>query len=318
LTACILTGQRFCELNQNEIVKQINRDNLTTKGREVSTTAMSFLRGLLVIEPDDRITAKEARRHRWLTRPRTEAAQIEETYKNILHHWKPRAENIKVLEAFPRPSAPRNKPKIRQRIPDTTTPYLSLQHRLSERRQRPRQESLVNILNKAGLESGNWFVNSSETRSRFFPQKKDTHSHTVNGADMFGSIRNSQKWITNTIQPVLTHQQPPDLQEDQDEAPNSQDVCDCAVEDESDEEIAKISKQRDIQTDLDPADEQATPTESEATKRKRSRLESWNTEDKRLYSRLSKAHPPFASAKVLRESFRNKTEETPLVQEVDI
>jgi hypothetical protein len=299
-------------------VEQINRDTLTTKGMEVSTTAMSFLRGLLVIEPDDRITAKEARRHRWLTRPRTEAAQIEETYKNIVHHWKPRAENIQVLEVFPLPSPPRSKPKIRQRIPDTSTPYLGLQHRLNERRLRPRQESLVNILNKAGLESGNWFVNSSETRSRFFRPETDGPSHTVSGADMFGSIRNSQKWIENTCEPDKTYQQQPELREDRIGTSNSEDVNDCDIKHGSDKE-SMVPEQRDSQAGVVAVHEQEVPMESEVIKRKRSRSESWYIEDKRLHSTLSKAHPPFASAKVLREPLsRNRIVEIHPVQEFNI
>ncbi|EPE27993.1 Protein kinase-like (PK-like) [Glarea lozoyensis ATCC 20868] len=301
LAACLLTGHRFCELSQNEIVREINRDTLKTKGNEISTTAMNFLRRLLVIEPDDRMTAAEARHHIWLTRPRTEAAQIEDTYRNIIRHWKPRADNIHVVEDIPSRSPPRHSSKIRQKIPDTSAPYLGLQHRLSEKKHRPRRESLIEILNQAGMESGNWFVDSNETRSRFFTEKK-VRDQCVSGADMFGSMKISQKEIKYALEDEKSVAPCTGIGDESSRRAPLEDVNDCAIEYDSETETGDYSITRSDRAEAEPQNPKVVEKEDLSKKRTRS----WDSEDKRLYSTISKKHPPFASAKVLRESLTQK------------
>jgi serine/threonine protein kinase len=297
LAACLLTGHRFCELSQEEIVRNINRDILETKGNEISTTAMNFLHRLLVIEPDDRMTATEARHHIWLTRPRTEAAQIEETYRNIIRHWKPRADNTQVVEDIPSRSPPRRSPKLRQKIPDTNAPYLGLQHRLYERKHRPRRESLIETLNQAGMESGNWFVDSNETKSRFFTEKKD-HDLCVSGADMFESLKRSRKEIQYPLENGGNFAQCTGVRDELPKIGPVENVNCSAIEYDSDTETGEypIARSNRAETEL----KEPSVVEKEDVSKKR--IRSWDSEDKRLYSTISKMHTPFASARILRES----------------
>lgn len=68
----------------------------------MSPRALRFIRKLLVLQPEKRMTAAEAVGHSWYTKPASEAEALESGLQRINRFWKPRqSSSDKVLEVSP-------------------------------------------------------------------------------------------------------------------------------------------------------------------------------------------------------------------------
>ena len=99
LTASLLTGdlmiprEELSQLSQVEIANRFLRvDDSYTRRQwtEMPPRALRFLRRLLVVNPDERMTAAEAINHSWYTKPASEAEALADGIKRINRFWKQR------------------------------------------------------------------------------------------------------------------------------------------------------------------------------------------------------------------------------------
>jgi serine/threonine protein kinase len=99
LTASLLTGdlmiprEDLSSLSQVEIADRFLRvdDSFTRRQwTEMPPRALRFLRRLLVVDPEDRMTAAEAVHHSWYTKPASEAEALVDGIKRINRFWKQR------------------------------------------------------------------------------------------------------------------------------------------------------------------------------------------------------------------------------------
>ncbi|CAG8984035.1 hypothetical protein HYALB_00002976 [Hymenoscyphus albidus] len=192
LTACILTGfqEELSDLSQVEINAKIDSDFTEGEEIELTVTAKRFLREILILAPEERLSATEARNHAWFRKPRAEAAKMEERYHKIIRFWKER-NDPKVLERLPEPEpepesepepepqvAARNGLKSRRKFPDASAnQYFGLERHLQTQEAPGGRLALLEKINS----SGTYFLPHEETQSKFFAKEK-----RVSGKDIFG------------------------------------------------------------------------------------------------------------------------------------
>lgn len=185
--------------------------------------ALQFIRRLLILQPEERMTAAEAVDHSWYTKPASEAQALESGLQRINRFWQRRQlSSHEVLEVIPlrfhvspkipdtvcksfltasllkglpgvvlstpvAPDAPGS--KFRRKLPDTTnSPYFGLDRHLNQKFVSGRKR-LLDDLN----ESGSPFVTSPGAQSRKPVAKYKTPRNrglsrvtSVEGRDMFG------------------------------------------------------------------------------------------------------------------------------------
>jgi serine/threonine protein kinase len=99
LAASLLTGdlmiprEELAILSQVEIADRligIEDDWARRQWKDMPPRALNFVRKLLKIDSEQRMTAAEAVEHSWFTRPASEAAALAEGIKRINRFWKRR------------------------------------------------------------------------------------------------------------------------------------------------------------------------------------------------------------------------------------
>jgi serine/threonine protein kinase len=177
LTACLLTGQplfprgQVTQVSQVEVAARIlGTDDSQVKERwqQLSPRAEKFLCRLLVVKPEDRLTADQALNHSWYTKPPTEAALLEQGYQRIIRFWRKRQSDDTVIENLPKEtSVPQTSqfdqpaPKLRRgKLPDTTmSPYFGLDRHLNPfQKASSKRKAMIDDLKESGLH----FINSKE------------------------------------------------------------------------------------------------------------------------------------------------------------
>lgn len=201
LTACMLTGHsviprdEMSQLSQQEIAERfLGLDAHTRhKWQDLTPRALRFLRRLLSIKPEQRMTASQALEHSWFKEPLTEATLLETKYWQVIQFWTPRSNGDQVIEHLPSriklvPAEQPVKagPKFHHNIPDTSnSPYFSLDRHLRETV--PSQKMM--ILEKAN-QSKSLFVEADEPsekkKRRLHPLQHSMSIEDVPATNMFG------------------------------------------------------------------------------------------------------------------------------------
>lgn len=112
VATCLLTGAYEFLTEQkrvdaepgptSEVLLRNLEDIAYAKGRwtNIEGHARDFISKLLCMNAEKRMTADQAINHRWFTRPKAVAAEIEQLYERANKHWKPRQET-KLVEEIP-------------------------------------------------------------------------------------------------------------------------------------------------------------------------------------------------------------------------
>jgi serine/threonine protein kinase len=177
LTACLLTGQplfprgQVTQVSQVEVAARIlgtDDSQVEEKWQQLSPRAEKFLRRLLVVKPEDRLTADQALNHSWYTKPPTEAALLEQGYQRIIRFWRNRQSDNAVIENLPEKTFvsqtsqfDQPTPKLRRgKLPDTTmSPYFGLDRHLNPfQKASSKRKAVIDDLKESGLH----FVNPKE------------------------------------------------------------------------------------------------------------------------------------------------------------
>lgn len=300
LTACILTGnsliphRELSQLSQVDIASRfLEIDDSRTRDQWISMgpRAQRFLRRLLTTDPANRMTVTEALNHSWFKKPHSEGILLEERYHKIIRFWKERNSDDQVIEYLPSwnqtPETEQEKgPKFRRKFPDATfSPYFNLDRHLTQKRPPTRGEVLASL-----LESGSSFVPSKDIRhkpaARLATRKHRDMDVYVDAKDMF---RTSQEM--EVLNPI-----------DDDEM--------MLVPTESMPRLEDLNLQSSAKCTEVPYSQAETKNDDEDQGRmiKRARKESWDPEDRRIHEAASLVVPPYASARVFRDTIRKRKE----------
>ncbi|KAF4628498.1 hypothetical protein G7Y89_g9659 [Cudoniella acicularis] len=302
LTACLLTGNsmiprdELSQLSQVQIANRFlaindtcQRDRWTT----LSEGAQRFLRDLFVMDPAKRMTASDALEHPWYKKPTSEAVLLEDRYHKIIRFWKKRNEDEQVIENLPGRILPqadaRVGPKLRRKLPDVSqSPYFSLDRHLYQRPQ-PTRRTILETLHESGshfLPSEGVNIDLGHTVAR---KERDVRVISVSAKDLFG--------MSQQMDPVT--QSEPIIQ-------SKGDLCEVLVDLTRDASTSGIelsaASSRDVFENSSAEESHAKSQEHGDRKRKRSRKESWDPEDRRIHSNVSKALPPYTSAKIFKDA----------------
>jgi serine/threonine protein kinase len=207
LTAALLTGslmvprEELSQLSQVQIVERFFGTDSDSRAQwqNVPPRASAFLRGLLVVDPDKRLTATQALNHSWFKKPLSEAALLEERYERVIRFWRKRDDD-EVIENLPskvtasqEDQIVKSGPKFRRKIPDTTlSPYFGLDRHLLPKIPSKRK-TILDTLN----ESGSPFLVPEQHRNNYriantaARRLSAVRVLTVEGSDLFGSARPS-------------------------------------------------------------------------------------------------------------------------------
>jgi serine/threonine protein kinase len=204
LTACLFTGNiiiprdELAGLSQAEIATQfLDADDrhVRAQWQQIPPRALRFIRRLLIVDPDERMTINEALDHSWYSKPPREAKALKEALERINRFWKPREKDNTVIEALPPvsiniPSIPeRQVVKLRKRVPDASlSPYFGLDRHLLQRMPSTRKRILEDL-----NESGSQFINATNlkmgTAENCIEKRGDRSADkvmSVDGGDLFG------------------------------------------------------------------------------------------------------------------------------------
>ncbi|RDL35008.1 uncharacterized protein BP5553_06939 [Venustampulla echinocandica] len=202
LTACLLTGQSLIpreDLSQLTQVDIADRflgisDSYTREDwSDLSSTAQLYLRRLLVLDPEKRMTAKEALQHPWFRTPSSEASLLQERYHRIIRFWNKSANEGDVIENLPSytdttQAEDRSQPKFRRKFHDaSSSPYFGLDRHLHKRTS-PKRQAILEMLH----ESGSHFISSQHAHKARVPNAEGLNMPaanivTVDASDLFGT-----------------------------------------------------------------------------------------------------------------------------------
>lgn len=205
MTACLLTGdtmiprKELSQLSQVEIAARFLeiKDSYTRHHwSNMPPRALKFIRRLLVVDPEERMTAAEALNHSWYTKPVTEAEALADGLKRINRFWKPREIfSDEVLEGLPRivltaaTSADTSITKLRRKIPDTSmSPYFGLDRHLNQKMPSTKKRLLAD-LNESGTQFVTFQSPSKQIATANPGAQRDKGSSrviSVEGRDLFG------------------------------------------------------------------------------------------------------------------------------------
>lgn len=306
LTTTLLTGSSVVprvELSQLSQVQLLDRlfGTPSAQWQNVAPRALRFLRGLLILNPDMRLTATEALNHSWFKKPLSEATLLEDRYERVIRFWRKR-DDEQVIETLPSKVTVNQEdqmvklaPKFRRKIPDATlSPYFGLDRHLLPRNPSKRK-TILETLN----ESGSPFLPEQHR-----PKAVIAHSTarmrdavgvlTVQASDLFGST----PLFPTTSQPEAGLDEmsfvPASALIRHSERPHASDMSDPAKA----VPWPAASTRYEFGTS-------AVGTE----KRKRLRRESEDPEERRIQDGVAKALPRYSTAKALKEAVDKKKEE---------
>lgn len=299
LTAFLFTGtmgipcDAASQLSQEQIVDRFCSTSNCTN--QIGRRAVDFLRQLLVLDPNQRITTEEALEHPWFKKPLSEALELQKGHKRIIQFWKERNHDEEVI-IHSRPGSllsryvPTNPSdhtilRLRKRLPDVSaSPYFGLDRHLHNRVPSNKKE-LIKSLNGTGIR----FVESRNKRTRMrisglgdslqYPPAK-----TVRSSDIF---QRSIADVTNA--------------ESQDKTQDDLDVVGTICQTISSEGGASVTTclgftQSEQPLELDIVDNQKDM--QEIYRRKRGRTDS---EDRRIQDAAVEKLPRYTTAKALKD-----------------
>lgn len=267
-------------------------DNAREPWLHLRPRALKFLRGLLIMDPDRRMTATQALSHSWFTKPRTEAEALKDCYSKIIQFWQKRGDGDGIIEFIPRsttmmehqPNEISGCAKFRRKLPDaSSSPYFSLERHLIPKVQSQRKALLDNL-----YKSGSQFVPSQYLYAAPVP-KHQLHISSRQGRDMFGNGQagEADDHVDVEDEVVLVSISPP---------------------------VQRLEKAYGINLS-DPAravTPPVKPVESDSLSsvgspaRKRVRWESEDPEERRLRDDVAKQMPRYESAKALSDALKKQ------------
>jgi hypothetical protein len=296
--------EELSQLSQVQIVERLcgmNHDS-TAQWRNVPPRALSFLRGLLVVNPDKRLTASEALGHSWFKKPLSEAALLEERYEKVIRFWRKRDDD-EVIENLPNRVTTSQegqmvKPayKLRRKIPDTTlSPYFGLDRHLLPKIPSKRK-TILETLNESGspfLIPGQRQNNGKIANTR--ARRLDSASvFTMEGSDLFASTRpyNTTSRVESKLDEMCL-------------------VPSTPLEPYSARRL-EFGKNEPVKSISSPAE--ATGLDSRESvvgveRHKRPRSESEDPKERRLRDGVAKELPRYCTAKALKDAVDRKKEE---------
>lgn len=190
LTFCLLTGECLADFeqvlkySQGDIAVRIQYSGRKISGRQrwraMTDRAKHFLTGLLILEPEERITAEDAVNHIWFIRPWKIGRELKRLYDRSIKDWKPRRSNDSTIEILPGrieklSPVPQliqvDKPRRKRVLDATASRYFGLERHLRE----PDQPREVSQRNKQQLidqlkKSGETFMQDGDI-STYTPKK---------------------------------------------------------------------------------------------------------------------------------------------------
>ena len=223
LTVTMLTGdctiprQELVGLSQIELAERyfgedrgLNEQEMRKLWLELPPRALDFIRKLLTLDVEDRMTAEESLNHSWLTRPHREAEALNEGIEKVIRFWKKRVMNKNILEALPGVEIPSAttlttvSPKHRKKLPDVSmvSPYFGLDRHLHAKDESTRKGVLDNL-----MESGSQFVTSQPTPCKLSVTSsvgRRRNTKLVQANDIFGNSRQKIQKTDSTIDIVKT------------------------------------------------------------------------------------------------------------------
>jgi serine/threonine protein kinase len=312
LTACLLTGQplfprgQITQVSQVEVAARIlgtDDRQVKEKWQQLSPRAERFLRRLLLVKPEHRLTADQALNHSWYTKPPTEAALLEQGYQRIIRFWRKRQSNDSVIENLPRKTfVPQTgqidqpAPKLQKgKIPDTTmSPYFGLDRHLNPfQKASSKRKAMIDDLKESGLH----FVNSKE-HQRIKPVANTTATPaysvrvmSVEASDLFRTSEETSDCVQHATNAIsLEPTSPASLGSAEDVLFNLNDPA-----------TVETLSARAIGLNLAVSD-------TEVHTNKRIRVPSEDAEERRIRDAVAKELPKYCSAKVFRDSVVRRKE----------
>jgi serine/threonine protein kinase len=291
LTACMFTGgetliprHELPELNCEEIAaRHLGSDNshATVGWQHIPPRALRFIRRLIIINPEERMSADEALEDSWYMKPAGEAAALKDAIVRICRFWTKRDSDANILECFPGVildatlEPDKQKTYARRKFPDSSlSPYFGLDRHLLQRPESTRKRLLEDL-----TQSGSQFVQSNELANGGFvvrqPHSRNPSPSIVSvvGNDIFGTYLQKSHHLLETV---------PEL-------------------DEADKVLAtSVSRNERVWTfTLSEQDNLCTSPGPDASINKRARNDS---EDRGTHDAAAKKLPKYTTAKDLREA----------------
>lgn len=196
---CLLTGEQLASfqemkhIGQNDIAFRLGRRVPGSQDQQSCLTdrAKDFLMKLLTLDHTDRMTADQAVKHDWFTRPSEIGHELSRLYRRSVKGWEPRQMMNNTLESISRRELPRrtikNLPRQRQATFDgscqvsrvqkrcsskstdyTASVYFSLDKHTRKHDGRRRQREKKRIINNL-QKSGKLFVKDGDVSSYTSP-----------------------------------------------------------------------------------------------------------------------------------------------------
>jgi len=310
LTAALLTGssvvprEELMQLSQVQIVDRLfgGISEISSHWQDIPSRALNFLRGLLLLDPDKRLTATSALNHSWFKKPLSEAALLEERYEKVIRFWRQRGED-EVIEYLPGRAKTSQEdqlvtsaPNARRKVPDINpSAYFGLDRHLQPKIASKRK-MILDTLN----ESGSPFLVAEQSQHKTPIFNGTIHMgdvmriETVKGLDLFGSLRSSQ----------ATNHEKPDLDE----------ICLVPTTPIVHHSGSACGSNMRDAWNAQPSTAGATEiaisqADVEARKHKRSRRESEDTEERNFRDGVAKDMPRYSTAKALKEAVERRKQE---------
>jgi serine/threonine protein kinase len=147
ITLCLLTGDAIISFEELQTMSQVDvTEKLATANhdypqwRHLNFHGKDFVKRLLVLEPQKRMTAKEAMNHDWFRKPERIAAELDKLYERATIFWSKRSNSIGIIEELQdvvgieesqsyKGDNARRAPAMKM-IPDAGSPYFSLERHL--------------------------------------------------------------------------------------------------------------------------------------------------------------------------------------------
>ncbi|TAQ83849.1 hypothetical protein B7494_g7825 [Chlorociboria aeruginascens] len=153
MTVFLLTGQHqiprqsmldMTEEQFNAHFPEADGQRIAEKWEKVSPRAQRFIRRLLVVDAECRMTADEAVNASWYRKPSGEATAMEDGYKRAIRFWRPREVGENIMEDIP--SRVEDVKKRRRKMPDASaSPYFSLHRHLNPKSPSKRRRILADL-----------------------------------------------------------------------------------------------------------------------------------------------------------------------------
>jgi len=274
------------DLGQVQIAERLQS---TYEWTDLRPRARRFLSHLLVINPQQRMTAKECLEHSWYTKPYSEAAAIERAYERVTASWKPRKNTDETIEHLPSSrayAADKTSHMPRRKFPDATlSPYFNLDRHLKQKEVPERKRILADLNNRGSHFVTNSAEPTSSTINISVPRSQgSSRVQSVDGNDLFKKSTQTSKFPKDIV-----------LENDPDLDEVSLVPTEPVVRNQNNRIASPKRPLSSSDLSVRPGDQ------SEARANKRARKET-DHEDDRIHDVVSKALPALCSAKVYKDA----------------